>query len=410
MQCFAQCDWSSSTRSLQLLPDTTVRQVKNAVAHSFGEAETWLEYQGHHLEDGAQLQQAGVGDGSCVHLHLRLQGGGGDGGSTGAESRSCFLEMYSSRKAAKVNPIEEKLARWTQCQLSGEPLQQPVVADQLGFLFNKDAVIQALLKKSMPKALGHITSLKQLTELKLTPAPEGGSKPVDSTSFQPGNDAPFICPITEVPLNGRFRAFVLRPSGLVVSERAVKEMPQLVRERAGGVQMLEASSMLPLNGSIDEVNQLMDEVMAAHTARTAAKASKKSKNGGLKPSQAPLSSQPAALDAEQKAGIALAAANAAEAELRLTSATAAKDLKAAISTFPKKHARSEPLMQTSAAGIAEAVSNMLGSHAAKKYKAAEHIPDGANKSVYSSIFIGDRRPAKETYSCRATSARGMNMT
>ncbi|KAK9850261.1 hypothetical protein WJX84_011128, partial [Apatococcus fuscideae] len=109
-----------------------------------------------------------------------------------------------------------------------EPLQQPVVADQLGFLFNKDAVIQALLKKSMPKALGHITSLKQLTELKLTPAPEGGSKPVDSTSFQPGNDAPFICPITEVPLNGRFRAFVLRPSGLVVSERAVKEMPQLI--------------------------------------------------------------------------------------------------------------------------------------------------------------------------------------
>ena len=42
----------------------------------------------------------------------------------------------------KVNPIEEKLARWTQCQLSGEPLQQPVVADQLGYLFNKDAVIQ----------------------------------------------------------------------------------------------------------------------------------------------------------------------------------------------------------------------------------------------------------------------------
>lgn len=83
---------------------------------------------------------------------------------------------------------------------------------------------QALLKKSMPKALGHITSLKQLTELQLTPAPAGGSRPVDSTSFQPGNDAPFICPITDLPLNGRFRAFVLQPSGLVVSERAIKEV------------------------------------------------------------------------------------------------------------------------------------------------------------------------------------------
>lgn len=94
---------------------------------------------------------------------------------------------------------------------------------------------QALLKKSMPKALGHITSLKQLTELQLTPAPAGGSRPVDSTSFQPGNDAPFICPITEVPLNGRFRAFVLQPSRLVVSERAIKEVRDIDAFQVGHV-------------------------------------------------------------------------------------------------------------------------------------------------------------------------------
>ena len=84
--------------------------------------------------------------------------------------------------------------------------------------------MQALLKKSMPKALGHITSLKQLIELKLTPAPAGGAKAATATTFQPGNDAPFVCPITELPLNGRFRAVVLRPNGLVVSERALKEV------------------------------------------------------------------------------------------------------------------------------------------------------------------------------------------
>ncbi|KAK9868399.1 hypothetical protein WJX84_009405 [Apatococcus fuscideae] len=313
MQCYAQCDWSRHTRSLQVQPSTTVREVKNAVAQSLQEAQTWLEYQGRQLRDSTQLQDAGVADGSRIHIHLRLQGGGGDGGSTGAESRSCFLEMYSMRKAAKVNPIEEKLARWTQCQLSGEPLQQPVVTDQLGYLFNKDAIIQALLKKSMPKALGHITSLKQLIELKLTPAPAGGAKAATATTFQPGNDAPFVCPITELPLNGRFRAVVLRPSGLVVSERALKEMPELVRERAGG-QSLEASAMLPLNGTTEE---------------------------GI-----------AAWKLEPSTGLG---------------------------------------------------------HAAKKYRAAQHIPDGATKSVYSSIFIGDRQPVKETYSCRATSARGMNI-
>ena len=182
-------------------------------------------------------------------------------------------------------------------------------------------------------------------------------------------------------------------------------MPELVRERAGG-QPLDASSMLPLNGTTEEVNALMDAVMAEHAARAAAKASKKSKNGGLKPPAAPAAvAQPAELDDKQKAGIALAASNAGEAESRLTSAAAAADLKAAISMLPKKHGRSE----LSGQGIVS-VANVNGNRAAKKYRAAEHVPDGATESVYKSLFIGDRRPVKETYSCRATSARGMNMS
>ncbi len=42
----------------------------------------------------------------------------------------------------QVNPEEERLARWTTCQLSGMPLQPPCVADELGSLLNKDAVLQ----------------------------------------------------------------------------------------------------------------------------------------------------------------------------------------------------------------------------------------------------------------------------
>ncbi len=41
-------------------------------------------------------------DGSTVHMHLRLRGGGGDGGATGAESRSSYLEMYMEKKPDKV--------------------------------------------------------------------------------------------------------------------------------------------------------------------------------------------------------------------------------------------------------------------------------------------------------------------
>ena len=48
---------------------------------------------------------AGVREGSSLELLPRLRGGGGDGGSTGAESRSSFLEMYARKKPAKARRL-----------------------------------------------------------------------------------------------------------------------------------------------------------------------------------------------------------------------------------------------------------------------------------------------------------------
>ena len=164
-------------------------------------------HEGRTLDPRASLAAARVRPWGTLELLPRLRGGGGDGGSTGAESRSCYLEMYAGKKRDKVgaargaagagagavvgaecccralrrrqpsprlpgaprptpcslcahtstptlsllclttpsmqvNPEEERLARWTTCQLSGMPLQPPCVADELGSLFNKDAVLQ----------------------------------------------------------------------------------------------------------------------------------------------------------------------------------------------------------------------------------------------------------------------------
>jgi molybdenum-dependent DNA-binding transcriptional regulator ModE len=38
-------------------------------------------------------------------LLQRIRGGGGDGGSTGAESRSSYLEMYKEKKVEKVSAV-----------------------------------------------------------------------------------------------------------------------------------------------------------------------------------------------------------------------------------------------------------------------------------------------------------------
>ena len=74
---------------------------------------------------------------------LRLRGGGGDGGATGAESRSSYLEMYKTQKPGEVRALllrtagpvsparsysyqldarEEQLAVWTCCRLTRQQL------------------------------------------------------------------------------------------------------------------------------------------------------------------------------------------------------------------------------------------------------------------------------------------------
>ena len=76
------------------------------------------------------------------------------------------VRILSVTSCVQVNPVEAKIAKWTRCNLSGEPLQPPCVADELGNLYNKDAMVQALVSKSLPGSLSYISSLKHLIDLK----------------------------------------------------------------------------------------------------------------------------------------------------------------------------------------------------------------------------------------------------
>ena len=83
----------------------------------------------------------------------------------------------------------------------------------------------ALVSKMVPKALGHISSLKHVRDIKLTPS-AGAGVGSESTAqdFQPSNEAHFQCPISGQPLNGQYRFSALLPSGHIVSEKAVKQV------------------------------------------------------------------------------------------------------------------------------------------------------------------------------------------
>lgn len=225
----------------------------------------------------ASVKDIGFCQGSFVEMLVQMRGGGGDGGSTGAEDRRAWLEMYQSKKNDKVDPEEARLAQWTACHISGMPLDPPCVADELGSLYNKEAVIQSLLTKTMPRGLAHITSLKHVMDIVLTPAKNSESS------------IRFMCPVTEAPMNGRAKFVLIRArekgAAHVVSERAVKEFPEIVKEVVGYDWC--SKDVIPLYPDDEELDKLAAEVLArrelekaAKNARRAAKASKKTKING----------------------------------------------------------------------------------------------------------------------------------
>jgi len=316
---------------------------------------------GRPLQREATVAESGLADGCTVEVQGRLRGGGGDGGSTGAESRSSYLEMYASKKPDKVNPAEERLALWMNCRLSGDPLTPPCCADRLGSIFNKEAVLEAIIQKKLPAPLSHITA-KSLIDLKLHNNPsfqERSKATANQGNFQALDAAPFICPVTGMEANGKARFVVLKRCGTVVAEKAIKQFKESVVELLG--YEWEPSEVMPLNPSKEEVEAMRDVLVLE---RLEAKAKKEKKR-------------------KEKS------ASSNGAHEAVTVATAANK--------PN--------------GVAPGEEMDGGKNGGKRYKASEHVPTNATSKVYASIFTSSRKGVvKETYMCRSTSARGMNLT
>jgi hypothetical protein len=235
-----------------------------------------LVHCGNTLPETVSLSEANIPPYALLEIMPRLLGGGGDGGSTGAEDRSAYLAMYKGKQHDKVNPEEERIAKWTSCTLSGMPLQPPCAADELGNLFNKEALVQALLAKTIPRGLGHISSMKHLIDIKLE---ESQGTAADAA-------VRFACPVNGLPMSGKSKFVIIRKSGssgregYVVSERAVKELPLVVKEIVGGDWTSE--DVLPVYPQGEELEKRQEVVTARREAELAEKLEKKAAKAAAK--------------------------------------------------------------------------------------------------------------------------------
>eukprot|EP00271_Cylindrocystis_brebissonii_P018359 TRINITY_DN514_c0_g1_i4.p1 TRINITY_DN514_c0_g1~~TRINITY_DN514_c0_g1_i4.p1 ORF type:complete len:476 (-),score=56.54 TRINITY_DN514_c0_g1_i4:286-1713(-) len=219
------------------------------------------------LQDNATISSCNLSSGETLSLALPLIGGGGDGGATGAESRDCYLSMYLEKKPAKVNPYEVNLARWVQCSISEEALTQPCAMDMLGNLFNKEALIRAIVTKTIPSRFSHIRGLKDIVTIHLTESTGEGQIIVDDDVSK----GRFHCPITGLEMNGRFRFCALRSCGHVLSVRALKEVATPVCLVCH--KQYTEEDKIPVNGSQEEV-----EILRKRMEEGASKAAKVKKD------------------------------------------------------------------------------------------------------------------------------------
>lgn len=187
-----------------------------------------------------RLSSLALGD-NLVQLKLGLHGSGGDGGSIPGRwdlvdiKRSIMSGNDKGRyksfnhnsmgwgKDVDEDDSEIKIAMAENCALTQVPLQDPVVACSWGFLYNKAAVFTALINKDFEEQFKHLRSMKDLFDAQLTRNPEFDDKPKSDMQLEAQRSVHFICPVTQLPMNGKYKFVLIRPSKVVLSERGLKE-------------------------------------------------------------------------------------------------------------------------------------------------------------------------------------------
>ncbi|XP_051986937.1 replication termination factor 2 [Xyrauchen texanus] len=186
------------------------------------------------------------------------------------------------KKVEKVDKNAELAAKWKYCALSQEKLKRPVVACELGRLYNKDAIIEYLLDKSAERpnteVVAHIRGIKDLKELILTDNPswQGESRNIKGDCYEDMNCAMFICPVVGLEMNGKHKFCYLQTCGCVFSERALKEVKTEICHKCG--DPFQEDDIVVLNGSKDDVEKLQKTMEERRLKAKTAKKSKKSKD------------------------------------------------------------------------------------------------------------------------------------
>ncbi|EFP03312.1 hypothetical protein CRE_28280 [Caenorhabditis remanei] len=198
---------------------------------------------------------------------------GADGGTI---PKRCEL-VQQKKKKEKLDKHVKNATKWRNCQLTQLPLKKPVIACRFGKLYNKEDVINAILSKTISKsaAASHIKGPRDFVELKLSDNKDFKKGDVKGDDYNDVNQTEFICPITNVPMNGIQSFLVNWQCGCVYSEKAQQEVKSANCHVCGGPY--DATKMVILNPEPEQLELYKLKWEAEKAEKAAAKKDKAKK-------------------------------------------------------------------------------------------------------------------------------------
>lgn len=180
----------------------------------------------------------------------------------------------ASTSAAKdrnaVDPRTVKSTKWSTCSLSNQPLQVPIVADYLGSLYNREAVLEFLLsrggafvddlaqhrylnqQRASKFGYEHLKSTRDIFTVHLTDLQDTQTAGLPTATDAEAPER-FVCPVTHLH-STRYPFVAISECGHVFSDRAIKQMTDLSCATCGA--SFTEANMIPINGTAEQIENL----------------------------------------------------------------------------------------------------------------------------------------------------------
>jgi len=136
-------------------------------------------------------------------------------------------ELVRQKKKAEVKDKNAaNMAKWRHCALKHDTLKRPIVVDSHGLLYNKDAILEYLLDRmQFEHGPSYVKKMKDVKELQLTENSSFKSNHNDlGNEYLDVYSSPFICPLTGLEMNGKYKFCAIWTCGCVLSDRALRSV------------------------------------------------------------------------------------------------------------------------------------------------------------------------------------------